>query len=438
MAADDDLVIKTKREALEIIIGGGGGGGGGGYSPPAHYPEPDCHPPHPKPNCPPPPPPESICPPPFASPQVERAYNSIQKFKNIITDDPQNIRATWEGNDVCNEYKGFACDTHPEFNQLAVAGVDLNGYNLRGSNFNLNDFLEQFEDLAIFHANSNNFTGTIPETSKFQYLYEIDVSNNNLQSQFPLEVLNVKNLRFLDLRFNSFFGPIPSGLFDYPKLDALFINNNQFTQELPQNLGSTTALYITFANNNFTGPIPKSIGEAKDLLEILFRNNKLSGCLPYEIGNLKNVTVFDASANLLTGPIPNSFGCLASILILNLTGNQFYGTVPEMVCKLPNLMMLTLSNNYFTQIGSECRNLLTTNKINIGMNCILDLPNQRSAEECRKFFSEKWNCPEQKNMTLIPCQLSNATTETLSDKKSTVPAPAPRTYDALNPHKLIN
>ncbi|TXG64253.1 hypothetical protein EZV62_011247 [Acer yangbiense] len=392
LAADDDLVIETKREALEIII-------------------------------------------------VELAYKVIQRFKHRIDIDPQKITDSWEGKDVCTKYKGFVCDTHPKYKEPAVAGVDFNGYNLGGSKFSLNDFFEQLEDLAIFHANSNFFAGAIPKTSRFKYLYEIDVSNNKLYGQFPMEVLNVKNLSFLDLRFNKFYGAIPSGLFDYLKLDALFINNNHFTQELPQNLGSTTALYITFANNKFTGPIPKSIGEAKYLLEILFLNNKLSGCLPYEIGNLRNLTVFDASSNWLTGPIPHSFGCLASMQFLNLTGNQFYGTVPEMVCKLPNLKKLSLSDNYFTQVGSECRKMIMKKKIDVRMNCILDLPNQKSAEECRKFFSKKRNCSEQKTMNLIPCKnngdhLWNATAETLSDQISTVPASAPRTYDALIPHKL--
>lgn len=321
---------------------------------------------------------------------------------------------------------------------LAVAGADFNGYGFSGPKFKLYDFLEQLEDLAIFHANSNNFTLTIPNTAKVRYLYEIDVSNNKLSGQFPMEVLNVKNLSFLDLRFNSFSGAVPPGLFNL-KLDALFINNNKFSQELPQNLGSTTALYITFANNRFTGPIPRSIGKAKYLLEVLFLNNRFSGCLPYEIGFLRNATIFDASSNLLTGPIPQSFGCLASMRLLNLAGNHFYGSIPEMVCKLPKLANLSLSDNYFTEVGPECRKLIAKKRVDVKMNCILDLPYQRSPEECRKFFSKPRNCPDHKSMTYVPCKnngyLSNAT-ETSDHQESMVAAPPPRTYDVLKPHKL--
>ncbi|KAF2294659.1 hypothetical protein GH714_014543 [Hevea brasiliensis] len=247
-----------------------------------------------------------------------------------------------------------------------------------------------------------------------------------------MSVLGATSLTFLDIRFNSFSGPIPRELFNLD-LDVLFLNNNQFTQQLPGNIGSTPALYLTFANNHFTGPIPSSIGRAKNLLEVLFLNNNLTGCLPYEIGFLNESTVFDVSCNKLTGPIPHSFACLTKIEILNLATNEFYGPVPEMVCKLPNLQNLSLSGNYFTLVGPECRKLILLKRLDVGKNCILNLPNQRTAEQCREFFSKHRKCPNEKSLSIIPCSKNYRSTAAKFDQQSTVSAPPPKSYDALSP-----
>ncbi|CAN1255099.1 Probable leucine-rich repeat receptor-like protein kinase At2g33170, partial [Linum perenne] len=55
---------------------------------------------------------------------------------------------------------------------------------------------------------------------------------------FPILLLYILNLLYLDLRFNSFTGPIPNELFNHHQLEANFLNNNQFDGSIPQNLGS--------------------------------------------------------------------------------------------------------------------------------------------------------------------------------------------------------
>ncbi|KAL5562448.1 hypothetical protein UlMin_032195 [Ulmus minor] len=417
--AGDDSVIGTQREALEIIIGGGGGSS---------------------------PPPEPI---PHSNPleRLQLAQRVILKFKQQIDvdcgGDPKGITKTWiENGDVC-KYKGFTCDTLPgKGGKRAVSGVKFNGYRFVGKNnkqLNLQGFLDQLPDLAFFHANSNNFTSTVPPnigTDRIKYFYELDLSNNKLQGEFPKEVLKATNLTFLDLRFNCFHGTIPSDLF---KLDVqvIFINNNNFEQQLPYNLGETPALYLTFANNKFSGLIPSTIGNASKLIEVLFLNNSLSGCLPYEIGYLKNATLFDASLNQLTGPIPYSFACLEKMELLNFASNQLYGEVPELVCKLPKLEKLTLSNNYITHVGPACRKLIDRKVLNVKNNCILDIPNQKSKAECAHFFSTPKHCPNEKLMSYVPCKKQRYFHgKEYSKDKREAPAPAPVTYGALVPNGL--
>lgn len=190
----------------------------------------------------------------------------------------------------------------------------------------------------------------------------------------------------------------------------------------------------------FTGPIPDSIGNIKYLLEVLFLNNQLTGCLPYQIGKLNRATVFDVGFNQLTGPIPYSFGCLEKIEQLNLARNNFYGTIPEIVCELSCLQNLSLSYNYFTQVGPKCRKLIKSNTLDVRMNCILDLPNQKTPLECAKFFMKKQTCPNPKSLFLVPCGKNpnriKPDQEGLVDEEAQVSPPV--SYTALNPHRIRN
>ena len=143
---------------------------------------------------------------------------------------------------------------------------------------------------------------------------------------------------------------------------------------------------------------------------------------------------------MLKGPIPYSFQCLQKMELLNLAHNRFSDSVPEAVCNLPNLSNFTLSYNYFTEVGPQCRKLIKNGVLDVKRNCILDLPNQRSAAECRKFYLTHHHCPNQRSYTnYIPCSSSKGhhALES-SDLQFVAPAPAPaprgQSYGALTPN----
>lgn len=461
---------KNGREALEIIISispaypPSNGDDPYSYSPPPQEPLcplPPPPPPPPEPLCPspmppPPPPSPSPSPPPLPPPSplpvhsppkppprqsnpnylLASAISVIQRFKRTITCDPFKVKQTWEGNDICKDktkYKGFSCYKN------RVVSVNFNGFGLCGKPLSLKKFIDGIKTLVIVHLNSNNFTGEIPygiSSKKIPKLFELDLSNNKYMGSFPKAVLGATNLTYLDLRFNYLTGPVDPEVFTLD-LDVLFLNDNQFSGKIPESIGGTAALFLTLANNQFTGEIPKSIGSAKgNLLEVLFLNNQLSGCLPYEIGFLKLATVFDASKNKLTGPIPQSFGCLRDMELLNLSYNQLYGEVPETLCKLNNLEELTLKYNYFTQVGPACRKLIAENVLDVNMNCIIDLDNQRKPDECEAFFLKKWQCPDMKSLSYVPCNVHEFSSRKPSAGRAQGNARArSTTYAAINkPH----
>ncbi|KAK2660235.1 hypothetical protein Ddye_006768 [Dipteronia dyeriana] len=339
----------------------------------------------------------------FVDNKLAVVYPVIQKFKSIITSDPLNITKTWVGSDICS-YKGFFCSNPPDNKSaIAVASIDFNGFQLGAPT--LDDFLDQLPDIALFHANSNNFAGVVsPKIAKLPYLYELDISNNKFSGPFPSAVLGMEGLIFLDIRFNSFAGSVPPQIF-VQNLDALFINNNNFMQMLPDNIGSTHILLLALANNKFSGPIPRNIFKALSLLtEVLFLNNQLTGCLPYEIGYLGEARVLDFGNNQLTGPLPLSLACLEKVEQLNFANNLLTGMVPEMVCELGNLVNFSLSGNYFTLVGPLCRFLIHKGVLDVRNNCIPGLPFQRSVMECAQFFARPRLCPHMWSYVYIPCK----------------------------------
>jgi hypothetical protein len=322
------------------------------------------------------------------SPKLFKAFIALQAWKHSITDDPKDITGNWHGPHVCN-YTGVYCAAVPDdpHNLTTVAGIDLNGGNIAGT---LPEDLGLLTDLAIFHLNSNRFCANLPENFRnLKLLHELDVSNNKFTGQFPSVVLNLPSLKFLDIRFNFFHGDVPSSLFDL-KLDAIFINNNNFTSSLPKNIGNSPVSVIVLANNNFNGCIPSSLYEMGNTLhEIIIMDSGLSGCLQREIGNLNQLTVFDVSFNSLVGELPESMGKMKQLEQLNVAHNKFSGVIPESICSLPNLENFTYSYNFFCGDSKSCHKLQVKDD---RRNCIVDRPQQRSVEECKAFYQEPIDC----------------------------------------------
>ncbi|KAK7541272.1 uncharacterized protein J3D65DRAFT_618008 [Phyllosticta citribraziliensis] len=283
---------------------------------------------------------------------LERDKQTIQEFAKKVTEDPQGVLKSWQGDDPC-KFKGFKCDKTPK-GYWAVSALDFNGFHLGGPDMVLEGLLDKLVDIAIFHANSNKFVKTVPDNlAQITWFYELDLSNNQLSGEFPKGVLTAKQLTFLDLRYNQFEGSVPSEVF-HMDLDVLFLNNNKFTGSIASDLGASPALYITLANNQFDGSLPSELNNMKGLKEILFLGNKFSGSLPTELGGMAALTLFDAS------------------------DNQLSGTIPESLCGLPKLEKLVLKNNQFAEdLGPKCLDALNKKKLDVAGNCIKNAPNQK-------------------------------------------------------------
>lgn len=187
------------------------------------------------------------------TPGLLRDLDTAKAFARGVSG-PSQVLANWTraGQDLC-AWDGYFCEVNPATNQNALASIDFNGVKLEGR-LNLGGYLDTFLDLALFHANSNGFTGSVPDLGGLKYLYELDLSNNKLSGTFPSGVLSASGLVFLDLRFNKLTGALPTNLSTkIPTLEYLLLNNNQFSGNVPEDLCSIKTLKeVQLANNQLS------------------------------------------------------------------------------------------------------------------------------------------------------------------------------------------
>lgn len=187
-------------------------------------------------------------------------------------------------------------------------------------------------------------------------------------------------------------------------LDAIFINDNNFSAAVPANIGDSPVSVLVLANLDLHGCFPRSISKMGDTLyELILINSGLFSCLPENLGKLKKLRAFDISSNKIVGGLPESIGEMESLEQLNVAHNKLSGEIPESIFKLPRLENFTFSDNYFC---SEPDNYQNIKRIHDERNCLPDRPLQRSPEECCSFLSEPVLCsllPEKKD-TIPPAK----------------------------------
>ncbi|KAD5508848.1 hypothetical protein E3N88_16551 [Mikania micrantha] len=199
-------------------------------------------------------------------------------------------------------------------------------------------------------------------------LTRISISNNRVSDTIPPEFWNMwpSRLTYMDLSFNSFYGPIPNVTSTLQHLNLsrnkfyggisflcqivdgslsfLDLSHNSFTGEIPDCLWHFKELVVlSLGHNNLSGRLPTSIQYLINLEVMHLYNNNLNGELPLSLKNCTMLTYLDLGNNKFSGYIPAWIGeKLSWLYALSLTSNNFYGTIPLQLCQLVQLQILDL------------------------------------------------------------------------------------------------
>ncbi|KAF8391703.1 hypothetical protein HHK36_024012 [Tetracentron sinense] len=222
--------------------------------------------------------------------------------------------------------------------------------------------LEKIQTVAIY---TSLLSGPIPEEigncSKLQnlYLYEnsisgpipryltlIEVNNNDISGEIPLDISKLRNLTLFFAWQNKLTGNIPESLAECPNLQALDLSYNHLFGPIPRlifGLKNLTKLLLLLSNN-LSGFIPPDIGNCTNMYRFRSNDNRLAGTIPAEIGNLKNLNFLDISNNHFLGEIPPTISGCENLEFLDIHSNGLTGRIPAELASCSKLQLLDLGS----------------------------------------------------------------------------------------------
>ncbi|XP_051203002.1 receptor kinase-like protein Xa21 [Lolium perenne] len=178
-----------------------------------------------------------------------------------------------------------------QLNNLALAMNDLSGI--------IPSTVGSLVSLLQLDLSSNYFTGAIP-SSLFNITtlaISLDISNNLLEGPIPPGIGNLQNLAEFHAMSNQLKGKIPITLAKCKLLQILQLQNNSFTGNIPSPLSELKGLEILdLSSNNFSGQIPKFLGDFTTLYHLNLSFNNFDGQVP-TAGVFANATEISVLGN---------------------------------------------------------------------------------------------------------------------------------------------
>lgn len=159
-------------------------------------------------------------------------------------------------------------------------------YSFRGENWTNSENWLTGEHACKWH-------GVICDRSQASYVFELDLSNNNVVGTIPIQISLLSDLRSLILTGNKLTGTIPSvRLGNMRNLSLLYLNENQLTGDLSDlsTLNANNVLStLLIQENNITGRWPRDFcpraGEGPVFIEFSLDCYDETACLCCEGNN---------------------------------------------------------------------------------------------------------------------------------------------------------
>ena len=217
--------------------------------------------------------------------------------------------------------------------------------------------------VALYHAtgganwtNNHNWLSSAPiglwygVTTDFSgRVTELDLHENGLNGQMPLELDNLSNITVLVLSRNQLSGQVPAELGHLSKLEWLNLASNQLRGEIPSELGRLSNLTLLYlSNNRFSGRLPAALGNLSNLTHLSMRGNEFTGPIPSWLSRMTNLQALSLRYNRFSGTIPSWLGRLTEMQRLYLSYNQLSGEIPPELSNLTKLTLLYLEGNQLT------------------------------------------------------------------------------------------
>lgn len=192
--------------------------------------------------------------------------------------------------------------------------------------------LSKMTQLTQAWLHKNQFTGPIPDLSKCESLFDLQLRDNLLTGIVPASLTSLASIQNVSLDNNKMQGPVP----DNPKnIKLTYDGVDSFCKTSP---GPCDPQVMTLLE------IAGALGYPMTLADSWAGNDACQGW-SFVTCQGNKVTSVTLSKQHFVGTISPSFGNLTSLRTLLLNDNNLTGSIPNSLAKLPNLEILDVSNN---------------------------------------------------------------------------------------------
>ncbi|KAL4333083.1 hypothetical protein GQ457_07G018470 [Hibiscus cannabinus] len=230
-----------------------------------------------------------------------------------------------------------------ELETLYMGGNQISG--------NIPDGIGDLVKLAQIHIGENLFTGNVPTSiGKLRNVGRFDLSLNRFSGEIPSCIGNLSLLSQLYLNGNSFEGRVPLTLGQCTLMEVMDLSMNKLDGGIPNQLvaGFERLITLNLSHNSFNGSF--DVSNSRNLLELYVDNNDFSGEIPERFGEISELGILHMQGNHFHGSIPRALASLRGLESLDLSGNNLTGTIP---LQLQNLQFLASLNLSFNQLEGE-------------------------------------------------------------------------------------
>ncbi|KAG2306577.1 hypothetical protein Bca52824_026325 [Brassica carinata] len=178
-----------------------------------------------------------------------------------------------------------------------------------------------------------------------QYIFIIDLSNNNIKGQVPAWLWRVATNVNLSNNTISGFKEFPKDLFSRRAIKTLYLSNNNFSKEIPR------SIFLNLANNHLSGKLADIFANECILRSLNVGHNQLVGELPRSLLDCSSLEVLNMEHNRINDTFPFWLESLPNLHILVLRSNEFHGSLqyhPKVASFYPQLRIIDISHNDFT------------------------------------------------------------------------------------------